>query len=180
MNNELAELAGKARESKGPIRIKDPIQAEKMKQMMNQQIHGWGQGMDLSNLPADMRREVLRQRVRQKQYLIGMQRTNMNARQVAMEEMEERMKNMMTNMPGMAGMAGMAGMPAQGAGEEGSSSSSEEELTEEQREARRRKNQKKRLRRKKNKSNCSVPEEGWVAVELPNGEVPAQSPDQST
>lgn len=178
MNNELADLVGKARDNKGPIRIKDPIQAEKMKQMMNQQIHGWGQGMDLSHLSPEMRREVLRQRVRQKQYLIGMQRSNMSARQAAMEDMEDRMKNMMTNMQNMPGMQNMGGSASQGGNDEGHSSSSEEELTEEQREARRRKNQKKRLRRKKNKS--TVPEEGWVSVEPPTGEDPAQLPDQST
>lgn len=149
MNQDLMNLAQQAREKKGAIKMTDPIQAEKMKQAMQQSMNQMtGLGQDISHLPPEMRRQILKQRVRQRQYLTGMQRANMHMREVEAEKMEERMKQTMTNMPQQ--MAAMRNMQNSQVSEESSADESEEEMTEEEKERRRKKNQKKRDRKKKN------------------------------
>ena len=141
MNPELMKLAAEAREKKGAIKMKDPLQAMKMQEAMKQSMNQMtGAGQDISGYPPEIRREILKQRLRQKQYLAGMQRANMNMREHEAEKMEERMKNMMANMPQQM-------MNTEGQQEE--SSESEEELTPEEREKRRLRNQKKRERKKR-------------------------------
>ena len=90
---------GNKKDNKKPAVIKDPLQATKMKQMVNQSIHGLGQNIDLSQYSHDEKHQILQQRLRQKRYLIGMQRTNITARQASMGNIEERMKNMIPKAP---------------------------------------------------------------------------------
>ena len=134
---QLAAMAKEAREKKGAVRVKDPIQAMKMQQAMKQSINQMtGTGQDLSQYPPEVRREILRQRLRQKQYLNNIGRSNMAMREAAAEQMEERMKNtfsMMQQQP--------VAQPEEQE-EEG------EELTPEEKEKRRIRNLKKRLRKK--------------------------------
>ena len=138
---QLAAMAKEAREKKGAVRVKDPIQAMKMQQAMKQSINQMtGTGQDLSQYPPEVRREILRQRLRQKQYLNNIGRSNMTMREAAAEQMEERMKNtfsMMQQQP----VAQPVAQPEEQE-EDG------EELTPEEKEKRRIRNLKKRLRKK--------------------------------
>ena len=137
MNPEqMQEMAEQAKSKKGAMRVKDPIQAEKMKQSVQQTIHQMtGAGTDVSQYPPEMRKQILRQRLAQKKYMIGMQRANMGMRQQAAEQMEERMKTQMTAMQQMQAQQQEQSRP----------------LTEEE-ERRRKLNQKKRQKKKEKKA----------------------------
>lgn len=148
VNPELMKLAAEAREKKGAIKMKDPIQAMKMQEAMKQSMNQMtGIGQDISGYPPEVRRQILKQRIRQRQYLAGMQRANMNMREVEAEKMEERMKTAMANMPQQ--MAAMQAMQSQQQNQDDSDGDEEEELTPEEREKRRIRNQKKRERKKR-------------------------------